>query len=136
MSVNNTKHIELRFSLQRSSWLLEATEPFVTRDVIPRYVFFSGSEFRMARRIGGCRHLGAGNPEGRGLSGSRSASAEGRAEEAFWFRAGGLFHGPQDSADLRLSSSLASQTKKKNVFHPKALKGEMDPQVVLVLLYT
>lgn len=50
--------------------------------------------------------------------------------------AGGLFHGPQDSADLRLSSSLASQTKKKNVFHPKALKGEMDPQVVLVLLYT
>uniref|UniRef100_A0A4X1VCZ9 Uncharacterized protein n=2 Tax=Sus scrofa TaxID=9823 RepID=A0A4X1VCZ9_PIG len=72
----------------RSSWLLEATEPFVTRDVIPRYVFFSGSEFRMARRIGGCRHLGAGNPEGRGLSGSRSASAEGRAEEAFWFRGG------------------------------------------------
>lgn len=55
--------------------------------------------------------------------------------------AGGLFHGPQDSADqdsadLRLSSSLASQTKKKNVLHPKALKGEMDPQVVLVLLYT
>uniref|UniRef100_A0A8C6CJG9 Uncharacterized protein n=1 Tax=Monodon monoceros TaxID=40151 RepID=A0A8C6CJG9_MONMO len=72
------------FSLQLSSWLPEAAKLFVTRDVLG-YVFFSGSEFRMARR---CRDLGAGNPKRLGLAGSRSALAEAGLEETFWFRSG------------------------------------------------
>ncbi|KAJ8785415.1 hypothetical protein J1605_007012 [Eschrichtius robustus] len=67
-----------------SSWLPEAAKLFVTRDVLG-YVFFSGSEFRMACR---CRDLGAGNPKGLGLAGSPSALAEAGLEVAFWFRCG------------------------------------------------
>ena len=82
----------------------------MTRDVLG-YVFFSGSEFRMARR---CRDLGAGNPKGLGLAGSPSALAEAGLEEAFWFRCGWAVPFPR-LTQAQAFSYLASQTEEKRV---------------------